>query len=153
MNEYLKPAIEKLEKEYKAFKGDRYEEVMKADVHKAVKGFCQQNAEFAQAVAQGGDFKGCMAAVRRAVHGNAISDNEAFAAAASYYFRGARVKFWMEVLLEPGDNGTDAGRMISAPTGTENATQDGASEGAPPRDEVPKGEQKRGLLIDLTEFL
>ena len=136
MSEYLKPALARLAAEYKAYKGGRHEEIMKGAVREALKRFCKQNGEFAQAVAQGGDFKGCMAAVRKEVHGNAISTQEALTAAAGYYFHGAQVKFWMEIRLEPGE-GTD-GRAPSD---------------ADLRDDREEPDKKAGILIDLADFL
>lgn len=59
MNEFYKAAIEKLDAGVKADCG-KYGNIMKKDVRNALADFCKQDAEFAQAVAQGGDFKACM---------------------------------------------------------------------------------------------
>lgn len=84
---------------------DRYGEAMKASVHKALLDFCQQNNEFAEAVAQGGSFKDCMAAVGKCVKGNAISDIEAYAAAVKFFFPGAGIDVRMAInLTESVDN-------------------------------------------------
>ncbi len=42
---------------------------MKDAVRTALEEFCRQDAEFAQAVAQGGSFAECMKAVERAMRG------------------------------------------------------------------------------------
>ena len=55
---------------------------------------------FAQAVAQGGSFKDCMAAVAKGV-GGSISDLEAYRKAVRFYFKGADVRFRMEIDLCP----------------------------------------------------
>jgi len=91
-------AVERLEREAKAFKGNRYETVMKTAVAEALESFCRQNEEFAQAVVQGGTFEDCMKAVAKNC-GNAISDLEAFRRAVRFYFPGADVKFHMTVNL------------------------------------------------------
>ena len=74
MNEFLNKALEKIDEGIKQ-KMDRYGEVMKADVGAALKEFCRQDAEFAQAVAQGGSFDDCMKAVAKGVKGSGISDS------------------------------------------------------------------------------
>ena len=53
---WQKQALEKLDKEYQDFKGNKYEEAVKKDVADVLRDFCQQNEEFAQAVVQGGAF-------------------------------------------------------------------------------------------------
>lgn len=66
MNEYLSQAIEKIDAGMKE-RLDRYGDAMKSEVGKALQDFCRQDAEFAQAVAQGGSFAGCMKAVAKGV--------------------------------------------------------------------------------------
>lgn len=98
MNEWYEQAKSKLEAEKKAGKFDRYGNAMKNAVCEALEGFCLQDPEFAQAVAQGGAFEDCMKAVVKNC-GNAISDLEAFRRAVRFYFPGADVKFHMTVNL------------------------------------------------------
>lgn len=93
-------AIEKLNTEFKAFKGDKYTEIMKDAVLDALIGFCTQNEEFADAVmVEDKTFKGAMDAVRKDVKGHGISDIEAYRAAVSYYFAGAVVDFVMNIRM------------------------------------------------------
>ena len=98
MNEYLDKALEKL-RGAKAPTGQR-EAVVFKPVVAALEDFCRQDAEFAQAVAQGGSFKDCMAAVAKGV-GGSISDLEAYRKAVRFYFKGADVRFRMEIDLCP----------------------------------------------------
>ena len=98
MNEWYERAAEKLEAEKKAGTYDRCANAMKGAVCEALDGFCRQNAEFAQAVVQGGTFSDCMKAVAKGC-GSAISDLEAFRQAVRFYFPGADVKFHMTVNL------------------------------------------------------
>ena len=57
----IQKAIEKLNDENKSFKGDQYASVMRSDVLKALINFCEQDAEFAQAVVQNDKtFSDCM---------------------------------------------------------------------------------------------
>lgn len=103
---WQKQALEKLDKEYQDFKGNRYEAAMKKDVSDVLRDFCWQNDEFAKAVVQGGAFKDCMAAVAAvaavaAGAKNALSDLEAYKRAAAFYFRGAQVKMELHIQLEP----------------------------------------------------
>ena len=99
MNSWLDQAREWLEREYKDVKGSK-ESAMKSAVRDALLEFCQQDEEFAQAVAQGGSFPDCMAAVAKGV-GSSLSYLEAYRRAASFYFDGARVNFTMSIQLEP----------------------------------------------------
>lgn len=98
MNEFLKEALEKIDKGMKE-KLDRYGDATKADVGAALKDFCHQDAEFAQAVAQGGSFADCMRAVAKGVKGNSISDMKAFGLAVEFYFPGAGIEVTMRVNL------------------------------------------------------
>lgn len=98
MNEWYEQAAKKLEAEKKAGSYGRYAGAMKDDVYEALDGFCRQDAEFAQAVVQGGTFADCMKAVAKNC-GSSISDLEAFRRAVRFYFPGADVKFHMTVNL------------------------------------------------------
>ena len=113
---------------------DWYGEVMKKAVHDALLGFCEQNGEFAQAVAQGGAFKDCMKAVAKCVKGSALSDMEAYGAAVRFYFPGADIKVSMSIDLCASVNG---------------AAQDVAVPEAPKREVSPDSSR---VLIDLSSF-
>ena len=97
-----KLATQKLDKELKELKkGSAKVDIMKKAVHDALAEFCRQDAEFAQAVLQGGSFSDCMAAVARGV-GSAISDADAYRKAVRFYFPGADIRFQMTVNLCAG---------------------------------------------------
>lgn len=96
MNEFLDQALNKLAETVSGQK----ENAMAPSVREALTDFCRQDAEFAQAVAQGGSFKDCMAAVAKGV-GDSISDLEAYRKAVRFYFKGADVRFRMEIDLCP----------------------------------------------------
>jgi hypothetical protein len=96
---YVNQALKKLAEEYKGFKGDRYQAVMKSAVRDALEDFCKQNEEFAQAVVQGGSFADCMEEVSRGIK-NALSDLEAYRRAVSFYFEGAKVKMTLTIQME-----------------------------------------------------
>ena len=98
MNEWYEQAAKKLETERNSGSYDRYASAMKGAVCEALDGFCRQDEEFAQAVAQGGTFEDCMKAVAKNC-GSSISDLEAFRRAVRFYFPGADVKFHMTVNL------------------------------------------------------
>lgn len=72
---------------------------MKDFIATALRDFIRQDAEFAQAVVQGGSFAECMAAVAKGV-GSHISDFDAYGKAAAFYFPGCKIRYKME-LLEP----------------------------------------------------
>ena len=98
MNEFLNKALEKIDEGIKQ-EMDKYGEVLKADVGAALKEFCRQDAEFSQAVAQGGSFADCVSAVARGVKGSAISDMKAFGLAVEFYFPGAGIDVKMTIDL------------------------------------------------------
>lgn len=75
-------ALDRLEKELKDGKAvDRHSGVMAEPVSEALKEFCRQEDEFAQAMVQGGKFADCMKAVSKGVS-SALSDLEAYRRAA-----------------------------------------------------------------------
>ena len=113
MNEYTKPALERLGRECSTVKGQKAG-AMKEAVRKALESFINQDDEFAQAVAQGGSFADCMAAVEKGV-GNAISDMDAYRKAVQFYFKGAEVRMAMEIDVCPNrvkEDGSGGGRKI-----------------------------------------
>jgi hypothetical protein len=106
---WAQQAVEKLEREAKAFQGNKYVAVMKTAVADALESFCRQDEEFAQAVVQGGSFAECMAVVAKGC-GSSLSDIEAYRRAAAFYFRGAEVRMELRICLEP--EAEEAGKVI-----------------------------------------
>ena len=99
MTDFYAAAKAKLLAEKKDVRGVA-ESVMKSAVCDALLHFCRQDAEFAEAVVQGGTFTDCMKAVAQSV-GSSISDLEAYRRAVGFYFRGASVRFEMHIQLVP----------------------------------------------------
>lgn len=98
LNTNLTAALEKLStNQVKAIKGSR-EKAMAAPVAEALRSFCKQDAEFAQAVEQGGSLAECMAAVAKGV-GSYISDLDAYKKAVAFFFPGAKIKMQMTIDL------------------------------------------------------
>lgn len=108
----LEEALKKLDKT-KDIKGNR-ERLMAPAVAAALRDFCRQDAEFAQAVAQGGSLQDCMTAVAKGV-GGSLSDLEAYKRAVQFYFPGADVRMQLTIDLV-GDADKDPGRPMAAPT-------------------------------------
>ena len=127
MGEFQKQASDKLDKEYKSGKYDRYAEKMKEPIRKALEEICRREEEFAQAVVQGGTFEECMKAVAKNC-GFFLSDEEAFQRAVAFYFPGAVVKLKLDVNL--------------AGTAEEPYTPKHAAEGG-----------AKGIMLDFTDFL
>ena len=71
-------------------------------VRKCLKDFCEQNGEFAQAVAQGGSFENCIKEISKGI-GQACSDLEVYKRAVQFYFKGADVH--MQLTVDLGDGG------------------------------------------------
>jgi hypothetical protein len=123
-SDFYPQAVEKLDKELKAGKFDRYGAAMKQAVHDALLDFCGQDGEFAQAVVQGGSFQDCMTAVGKCVKGSSISDMEAYGAAVRFYFPGAEIRVTMRIDLLAGVRG----------------------------DEPIEPDKPEGLVVDLSDF-
>lgn len=103
---------------------NRYADAMKREVSESLQDFCRQDEEFAQAVVQGGSFEKCMEAVAKCVHGNSISDMEAYGAAVRFYFPGAGIDVKMTIDLCASVRDKDA---------------------------APEAE-KKGVVVDLSDF-
>lgn len=95
---HLSAALEKLgDKQVKAVSGNK-ERVMAGPVAEALRNFCRQNGAFARAVAQGGSFADCMAAVAKGV-GQSISDVDAYKKAVGFYLPDASIRVQMTIDL------------------------------------------------------
>ena len=100
-DEITAAAINRLQKEDQAANYDRYGKVMHADVLNALCCFCEQNAEFSQAICQTDKtLDNCLKAVAKEVLAG-ISDLEAYKRAVQFYFAGATVSFKM--MIDVGD--------------------------------------------------
>ena len=96
---YKEQAIEKLSKEEKEFKGDSHGKCVYKAVAEALRDFCAQDDEFAQAVVQTErTLSDCVKEVTKGVR-NVLSDIEAYRSAAKFYFSTADVKFIMRLDL------------------------------------------------------
>ena len=96
-NDWVVQAVEKLDREKSQVSGQK-EKIMAEPVLEALKNFCRQDEEFAQAVAQGKPFKNCMEAVAKGV-GQHISDIDAYKRAVQFYFPGAKIAVTMSIDL------------------------------------------------------
>lgn len=110
MDNWTTQAVDKLEKEKAAVTGQK-EKAMADAVVAAMKDFCLQDKEFAQAIVQGGTFADCMKAVAKGV-GSYISDLDAYKKAVQFYFPGAKIQMQMTIDLIG-----DAAGDTKAPTG------------------------------------
>ncbi len=108
-------AAEKLRRECGAGKFGQKEEAMKEAVLAALTEFCRQSDRFCRKVLEGRSFEECMKTVAKGV-GGSISDLEAFKRAVRYYWKGADVRFRMEI-TEGNVNEEDGPSRTPAPTG------------------------------------
>ena len=100
MENFATQAVKKLEdgiKEQNTRMGGK-ESVMAKPIMNALKDFCLQDEEFAQAVVQGGSFADCMKKVAAGV-GISISDLDAYKKAVQFFFPGAEVKMQLTIDL------------------------------------------------------
>lgn len=130
MENWATQAHEKLKKERTAVSGSK-ERVMADAVMEAMKEFCRQEPEFAQAVVQSGTFADCMKKVAAGVRDH-ISDLDAYKKAVQFYFPGASVNMYMTIDL------------------VGQAQEDKAQE--PETNEVEPEEKPKILALDLSSF-
>lgn len=97
MNNWASQAVKKLNDEAKQVAGQK-EKAMAGAVMAALRDFCRQDEEFAQAVVQGKSFAECMKQVASGV-GNSISDLDAYKKAVKFYFPGAEIRMEMTIDL------------------------------------------------------
>lgn len=94
---------EKLTAELTDAKLGKYETAVKNAVMKTICKFCEQNAEFKQAIEQSGkSFADCLKATVKGV-GASLEDLEVYKRAVAFYFPGADIKCTMT--LDLGDGG------------------------------------------------
>lgn len=97
LNTWATQAIDKLKEGKKNVSGNK-EKAMAPAVAAQLESFCRQDAEFAQAVVQGGTFADCMKEVAKGV-GSSISDLDAYKKAVRFYFPGAKVPMKLTIDL------------------------------------------------------
>lgn len=97
LNTWATEAINKLKEGKKNVSGNK-EKAMAPAVAAQLESFCRQDAEFAQAVVQGGTFADCMKAVANGVV-SSISDLDAYKKAVAFYFPGAKVHMKLTIDL------------------------------------------------------
>lgn len=94
---------EKLTAELTNAKLGKYETAVKNAVMKTICNFCEQNAEFKQAIEQSGkSFADCLKATVKGA-GASLEDLEVYKRAVAFYFPGADIKCTMT--LDLGDSG------------------------------------------------
>lgn len=94
---YGEMAAEKIAKELKEFKGDRYGDAVKNFVASTLTNFCEQNERFAQVVYETeATLSDCCSKIMRNC-GNHISDIDVYRGAVRYYFPNAEVRFTMTI--------------------------------------------------------
>ncbi len=86
-------------------RASRRAEVVGEKIIEALGSFCEQNSEFAAAIANAPDSMTALDCIESTVEnaGSGISDFEVYSRAVEYYFAGAKVHFHMEIDL--GDGG------------------------------------------------
>lgn len=135
MENWATQAHEKLKKERSAVSGSK-ERAMADAVLDAIKEFCRQEPEFAQAVVQSGPFADCMKKVAAGVS-DSISDLEAYKKAVQFYFPGAVVN--MQLTID----------LIGVEEKPEHVRE---TEQLIPADLEPAEEQNKILTLDLSSF-
>ena len=98
MSDIVTEAKEKLEREHKAAKYDRYAKIMKDGVKKTLVQFCGQSEVFAEKVAHGKSFEECMKAVAKGINTPGLPDEVAYKRAVKFYMPEAKIRVRMEII-------------------------------------------------------
>ena len=134
--DYKEKAIQKLTDEHKNGKFDRYGQIVKNEVLKALTEFVRQDDEFAQAIVESsGTFSECIEKAMKGC-GNGISDIEVYRRCVQFYFKGATVDFKMEINL----------------VGEAAAPEETNSQTLGDKAEAPKQESKK-ISLSLLDFI
>lgn len=96
MSDIVTEAKEKLAREHKAARYDKYARIMKDGVKKTLVQFCEQSEVFAEKVVHGKSFEECMKAVAKNC-GNGLSDVDAYKRAVKFYMPEAKIRVHMEI--------------------------------------------------------
>ena len=92
-------AVERINKEQKDFKGDKYGNAVYTYVANSLRDFCNQDERFAEAVVKSNrGFEECIKSIMKGC-GNAISDIEVYRRAAKFFFPDSEVSFIMTIKL------------------------------------------------------
>ena len=146
--DYQKLAIEKIEKELKEFKGDRYGEVVKTYVANTLRTFCEKNESFAKVLYKTRrSLSDCIKAAMKGC-GKAISDIEVYRRVAKFYFPDSEVEFKMTVTV--GDAPDESYILKEAPKPKEKAEK-AEKEKAPSAKDKPK-EKTDDNVIQISLF-
>jgi hypothetical protein len=102
---FKKRAFDKLDKEFKTLQKpkDNHLSTVVSKIEQptldALKSFCNQDNEFAQAVVQGGTLSECLTAIAEKFKANnyALSDFETYSEAVKFYFSTATIRFEMKI--------------------------------------------------------
>lgn len=114
MEDFKKQALDKLDEEFNALempKDSSLKKVIstiKKPVLDALKSFCRQDSEFAQAVVQGDSLSKCLAALANKFrkNGYALSDFDTYSEAAKFYFSEAKIRYEMTVEINGSNDGS-----------------------------------------------
>ena len=91
--DYQKLAVEKIDKELKEFKGNRYGEAVKTYVANILRDFCSKNEDFAKVVYKTKrTLSDCIASAMKGC-GTSISDIEVYRRTTKFYFPDSEVNF------------------------------------------------------------
>lgn len=92
-------AVEKINRELKEFKGDRYGEAVHTYVANALRDFCGQNEAFAEILYKTKrSFSDCVSEIMKGC-GKSISDIEVYRRATKFYFPNSEVEFLMKITI------------------------------------------------------
>lgn len=99
--DFLTAALKKLTEEEKKVTGQK-ESVIKREVRAALEEFCRQDAEFAQAVVQGGSFQDCL---KKVCEGVECEPCQKLRAAEEAEEQAARRRYWKKHFLRESSRG------------------------------------------------
>ena len=148
--DFKKLAVEKIDKELKAFNGDKYGKAVYTYVANVLRDFCEQNEQFAEVVYRTKrSLSDCCAEIMKGC-GQHISDIEVYRRATKLYFPNSEIECIMTITIT-GDEPDEKylSKESKKPTADKPKNE---KKPEPKNTSKPKAEKKDAEIIQLTLF-
>jgi len=152
--DFYKLSIEKIDEEFKSFKGDKKGEAVKQYVADTLKDFCKKNKDFAKVVyLTKRTLSDCIESAMRGC-GNSISDIEVYRKVAKFYFPNSEVEFQMNIIVgeKPDEKYLNKENKKTAADPKENNAESNPAEKSTAKPKKEKPAEKEADIIQISLF-
>ena len=148
--DFIALAVEKLDTEAKAYKGNRYGDAVHSYVANALRSFIRQDVRFAEVFYKTKrSFSDCVREIMKGC-GKAISDIEVYRRATKFYFPNSEVEFIMKITTEEAPDEKYMSKEPPKQKETKALTKPAVSKTPTPA--KPKHEKKEPEVLQLSLF-